>query len=516
MTAPTCERWAELSDRAALGEALSTEETRFAHEHARKCVTCATEAEVYGVLAGSLAPGDAEERPLHDRDDAFASRAADRASARATTTRARLRWGAAAACALALAAALVLTLRPGPVEAPSAPPIDTGVNVVLTAGQVKSRNSSVRAGSPLAVGSELRVDQGRACLSFSGTTTACAGVNSTVRLTTSNQTQRVVDLQQGTVVCRLDSPPPGMRFSVNTPRGKVTALGTVFTVELLPSSEVAVRVHRGVVAVEPTRGGRHELRAPAAAILGDEVRRVPTEDAAWDGDRELVDVAQLWSDPTATPLDLDVSPAGAHVTLDGFSLGASPVSALVARGPHELSAEHAGYEPYRGRFVVQSEARVSLAPPLRPLAAPPEPAPRDVAPPPSAAELLAQAHKLRRSGRYAESADAYQRLRTIWPHSPEATAALLSLADLKLTLGEPASALRLFDGYLASRGPLSQEAHYGRIRALRNLGRTNEAQDATTEFVRAYPDSAQAQTLRAKTQTSRPPAKTRGFSPVSP
>ncbi len=516
MTGPTCERWAELSDRAALGEALSADETRFAHEHARKCGACAAEAEVYGILAGSLTQDGLDERPVHSRDqNAFASRAADRASARATTTRTRVRWGAAGVGALALAAALVLALRPRPDAAPGATPIDTGVNVTLTAGQVKSGNSGIRAGSPLTVGGELRVDQGRACLSFSGTTTACAAENTSLRLATSNQTQRVVDLEQGAVVCRLDSPPPGMRFSVNTPRGKVTALGTVFTVELLPSSEVAVRVHRGVVAIEPTRGGRHELRAPAAAILGDEVRRVPTEDAAWDGDRELVDVAQLWSDPAATRLDLDASPPGAHVTLDGFSLGASPVSALVTRGPHELSAEHAGYEPYRERFVVDSEERVSLARPLRPLAAPPQPAPRDAASPPSAAELLAQAHKLRRSGRYAEAADAYQRLRRIWPQGPEATAALLSLADLKLTLGEPAAALRMFDGYIASRGPLSQEAHYGRIRALRQLGRTDEVQIATAEFLRAYPDSAQAQTLRAKTQP-RPPATTRGSSRVGP
>jgi hypothetical protein len=305
----------------------------------------------------------------------------------------------------------------------------------------------------------------------------------------------------------LDSPPPGVRFSVQTPRGKVTALGTVFTVALLPSSEVAVRVHRGVVELEPTRGGRHELRAPAAAILGDDVRRVPTQGAEWDGDRELVEIAQLWSDRSAAPLELTTTPPGAHVSLDGFSLGDSPLSALVARGPHELTVEHAGFEPHRERFVVQTSERIALTPELRPnVAAPIAALPTSsnaVTAPPSAAVLLTRAGALRKAGRYAEAASTYQLLRNTWPRSAESSAALLSLAELELTrLGKAQAALRSFDTYLAAGGPLAQEALYGRIRALRQLGREAEASRATTDFLRDYPGSLQAQTLRSQPVTT--------------
>jgi hypothetical protein len=502
----------ELSDRAALGEALSNDDTRFAREHARTCTTCAAEAEVYGVLAGCLAPeGARDEHSRTQTQGPFDLRDFERAPARTTTTT-RLRWGVAALGAAALAAAALLTVRSAPTAAPPAPPIDTGVNLVLSAGQVESHGARVTAGSELAPGGDLRVAQGRACLSFAGTTTACAAENTSLSLTTSDQERRVLDLQRGAVVCRQDSPPPGVRFSVQTPRGKVTALGTVFTVELLPSSEVAVRVHRGVVEVEPTRGGRHELHAPAAAILGDDVRRVPTQDDAWDGDRELVEVAQLWSDRTAAPLELATAPAGARVSLDGFSLGSSPLSALVGRGPHELRVEHAGFEPHRERFVVQGSERVALTPELRPTApapvvAPPN-APGEHATPLAAADLLARARTLRKSGRYAEAANTYQLLRKTWPRSAEAPAALLSLADLELTrLGKAEAALRSFDTYLAAGGPLAQEARYDRIRALRQLGREADARRATAEFLRDYPGSLQAQTLRSQpvTTTEAPP-----------
>ena len=52
MSAPDCDRWTELSDRASLGEALSNDEARFAQTHPKQCAACAAEADVYGVLAG--------------------------------------------------------------------------------------------------------------------------------------------------------------------------------------------------------------------------------------------------------------------------------------------------------------------------------------------------------------------------------------------------------------------------------------------------------------------------------
>jgi TolA-binding protein len=106
---------------------------------------------------------------------------------------------------------------------------------------------------------------------------------------------------------------------------------------------------------------------------------------------------------------------------------------------------------------------------------------------------------LRSSGRYPAAAKAYQNLLGTHPRSSEASAALISLAELQLSqLGQTAAALRSFDAYLAHGGSLAQEARYGRIRALRRLGRTAEARTATEAFLRAYPGSAQAKALRKR------------------
>jgi tetratricopeptide (TPR) repeat protein len=192
-----------------------------------------------------------------------------------------------------------------------------------------------------------------------------------------------------------------------------------------------------------------------------------------------------------------------RIALDGVALGESPVSTLVGRGDHELVVSGSGFAPHRERFVVQGAERVRRSPTLVPLPAPSGTVaggPTRASEPgavPSAAELLSRARSLRSSGRYSEAAGAYQRLLGSYPKSAEARAALVSLGELQLSqLGNPAAALRSFDAYLAGGGSLKQEARYGRIRALRQLGRRTEARQASDDFVRDYPGSAQAKSLR--------------------
>jgi tetratricopeptide (TPR) repeat protein len=119
------------------------------------------------------------------------------------------------------------------------------------------------------------------------------------------------------------------------------------------------------------------------------------------------------------------------------------------------------------------------------------------APSTSAAALLAQARGLRADGRYQEASLVYQRLVRELPRSTEAHIALVSLGELQLSqLGNAAGAVRSFDAYLRIGGSLSQEASYGRIRALRQLGRASDARAASEAFIAAYPNSVQAAALR--------------------
>jgi hypothetical protein len=56
--------------------------------------------------------------------------------------------------------------------------------------------------------------------------------------------------------------------------------------------------------------------------------------------------------------------------------------------------------------------------------------------------------------------------------------------------------LASFDRYLAQGGPLEEEASFGRIRALRALGRSSEELVAIEAFLRRFPASPLASALR--------------------
>jgi hypothetical protein len=74
---------------------------------------------------------------------------------------------------------------------------------------------------------------------------------------------------------------------------------------------------------------------------------------------------------------------------------------------------------------------------------------------------------------------------------------MISLGELELgKRNRPVAALEAFSAYLRVGGSLEREARYGRIRALRTLGREGEADAEGAAFLRDYPTSVQAATLR--------------------
>lgn len=111
---------------------------------------------------------------------------------------------------------------------------------------------------------------------------------------------------------------------------------------------------------------------------------------------------------------------------------------------------------------------------------------------PSAAtpgELLSAARRQVAEGSIGKALSAYAALRRQHPRSPEAHAANVSIGELELRRGRAKAALGAFDRYLARGGPLSEEAHWGRIRALHRMGKT-ERRDAAIEALRAaHPSS---------------------------
>lgn len=117
-------------------------------------------------------------------------------------------------------------------------------------------------------------------------------------------------------------------------------------------------------------------------------------------------------------------------------------------------------------------------------------------------DLLRHALELRAERRFAEAATVYRKLIAQQPRSAEARTALVSLGDLQLArLSDAASALKSFDAYLASGDRvLEQEAQYGRIRALRALGRGAEEQLAIERLLSSYPAGVHAEPMRQRLQ----------------
>ncbi len=113
----------------------------------------------------------------------------------------------------------------------------------------------------------------------------------------------------------------------------------------------------------------------------------------------------------------------------------------------------------------------------------------------SAAELFAEATKLRRARNTAQAAASYQTLQRTYPNSQEALVSRLAMGQLLLA-DQPSQALAQFDGYLKRGGPLRVEALVGKARALDKLGNSQLARAIWTEVLESAPDSIYAEQAR--------------------
>jgi TolA-binding protein len=117
---------------------------------------------------------------------------------------------------------------------------------------------------------------------------------------------------------------------------------------------------------------------------------------------------------------------------------------------------------------------------------------RAAAPAPSARTLLQRAQQRRLAREWRGAIRTYRELIRRHPGSSSARVAQVSIGTLQLDhLGRPAAALRSFGRYLRRhrRGTLAQEAAFGRLRALRALGRTCAELRGLRAFLKRYPRS---------------------------
>ena len=502
-----CLTRASLSDKEAVGEALTADERLFLQSHASSCPVCAAEASLWSNLEQVL---DEPER-LTARPS-YAEPPKKRAGVRLGQFLSGRAWQgpALAAAVVAAAAAIAVTW-----SRPSAPPgvgsrleplaagsrsasaagaiRSQGAQLALSAGEALVNQRAALAGARLAAGDVISVAEGQACVLVPPGVTVCLDTATELSIETLEAGKRRFRLHRGHAVAHLEKQPAGSSFGFETAAGSVVAKGTEFALRVVDSS-VSLRVYEGVV-LNNQGSETSAYQAPSAALLSPEPKPAQPSDEA---DLRLLELARFFGD--RSPSSLSVSAAtGSSVMLGDVLLGIAPVSALVQPGDYRMEVSRAGFASIVERLTFETGARIARTYEATAElgAAAGRAGKASAAAPATAAELLERARELRAGGRYRDSAGAYQRLLREHADSAEARVALVSLGELQLSqLGDASSALRSFDAYLRGGGALRQEASYGRIRALRRLGKVNEAQAAAAAFITTYPKSVQAATLR--------------------
>jgi hypothetical protein len=328
------------------------------------------------------------------------------------------RWVVGAAAALALAASLALWLRTGATPAPIAAQSSTATPV------------PARPTQPSAPTTEPTRSAQAGCSEVVPGVLACTAEGTEITRRDLASPERFLELTRGHIVLSLEPQPQGTSFSIATAEGRVTAVGTVFSVESSERDGTVARVLEGKVVV---RDGRDSAPRPLRA--GESLR-----------------------------------------------LGRSKPSALTAQ------------ERERDLSLLPPDVRAALSGKTTAPASASAPAPAAT---PEA--LLKQALSLRAQGQFRRAAEVYRKVHDASPTSAAGGAALVSLGELSLSsLNDPRGALVAFDSYLSRGGSLSQEAAFGRVRALRALGRTAEERRAIERFVAQYPGAPQSRVLRER------------------
>jgi ferric-dicitrate binding protein FerR (iron transport regulator) len=493
MRRPECQPWIDISDREAIGEVVTEEERRFQRAHEATCQSCADEAAVWRSLDGTALDSVLDDRALEQVLLAARAPRMDGAPSsirRASPARRRTAVGLAlGACALAAAIA-VMARRPS-----LAPTAD--IEQREPAPAVVPFEPLPPGPPTLAPATETRIASGPSptCRMISPGATACLGAGSEVTTARLVSPRRLLDLVRGRVVVSLAPQAPGTSFGVATRAGTVTAVGTIFSVEILANGDTMARCERGEVVVQATGSATQQrLLAGEQLRIGDAHAATPLPVS--DRRRDLSLLTYRDDRPAVRGEKSEVAER------EERSSGRNEKSAEASRGPSEAS-----------RGPSESPRNPAEPSPAANLPAPATtPAPAAATAPPRAAEpgarapvrdLLGRARALRTQGAFREAADAYRAAYASDPRGAEGRTALVALGGLLLSeLNDPAGALAAFDSYLGGqKGALAQEAEFGRIRALRALGRFESEKAAIQSFLVAHPEGPDAQVLRRRLES---------------
>lgn len=298
-----CRRWIELADREAAGEALPHEEQAFLRVHAASCAECAREAAIWRALEAPAANLVADE----ELERIMTLATAERSRPRAGLPR---RWKGLTLSGVAVACAAALVLWWNGESARSGSHRLAKGTVTIAAPQLRNPapNGALPTG-PVEAGAPPH------CSEVIRGATVCFARGAAIASRALEGPHRSLELARGRAVVSLSPQPPGTSFSLTTPSGKVTAVGTIFSVEVRADGGTIARVIEGRVLV---RAGdtdvAHSVVAGQAFRLGEQQ---PTllSDHERDQDLELLSLSgsieRDQSNPSSMPKVGDVGGAPA-------------------------------------------------------------------------------------------------------------------------------------------------------------------------------------------------------------
>jgi tetratricopeptide (TPR) repeat protein len=268
----------ELSDLEAAGEPLPADAFAFQTAHVARCAECAREAAIWRAVRPIRSEAAAE---LGEVDDVLRD-VAERRQRSQFVERRRRTLLVAGASALACAAAVVLWFqmarRPDVVAARGLP--TTGAHVTAPIAQPVPSSASASA---------TRTEP--SCSQPVAGVTVCLAADTEITSQTLDAAHRIVELGRGRAIVSLVPQPAGTSFSIGTPTGKVTAVGTIFSVEVGSDGASVARVIHGRVLVQAKADGiARPLRAGESLRIG---AQTPTPLSALDRrrDQELLSMS---------------------------------------------------------------------------------------------------------------------------------------------------------------------------------------------------------------------------------
>jgi ferric-dicitrate binding protein FerR (iron transport regulator) len=525
------------------GRTVSSKDIEFEADHLDGCERCRVEAEAYEQLRYT-----GEHGPIPKADDFSRARAINEAIGRfdaegavkprltAPPRRLRARMVSAGVAMVGLFVVGLLLWRysarepdAGSHEMPAVPAVPDGnegpARLLMVSGAVERAGSVARMDDRVEVGQEIRAEQGAFALGIGTDDALLVAPHTTIVLRSYSSTMVGVDLKGGRIFGRIVQGGQQRRLVVHAPGGRAVITGTVFSVHV-DGKEAEVSVLHGTVAVESDRHGRVELDRRMSRVIGEVGTHAisPSEMASLRGAArrlEMITRARQGSIYVAS------RPEGAPVKVDGVLLGVTPVDARIPAGEHELMVGDRGHVPIREFLSVEQGMRYMRSYELHSVESAPVdprfPADRTQPPedtrrkrtgsreppenkpasgnPPSLETLLKEAHHRLARRNWRGAVKTYLRIRKNHPSSGAALSSLVSLGSLYLDrLGRPAAALRYFNKYLSRKkdGTLAQEAAFGRLRALRRLGRKAKETAGLRSFLRKYPGAVQARQVRRR------------------